>query len=414
MHFSPMASKTIAVVCTLDTKGAEADFLRAEVKALGGKALILDLSVIGDVQGKADYSREQIAKAGGADFAEMTVNPTREKCQPIMIAGAVKIINEGLASGEIHGVLGIGGTQGTSMNGAIFQQLPYGFPKLILSTAASGDTSAFVGIKDIAMMYSVSDILGLNSFSEKILANAAASVLGMAQVKRNIDLKGAKGIVGITNLGVLTKGTMLAMDLLEKAGYKSLVFHAIGSGGDAMEQMVKDGIITAVLDYACGDVGDGVFGALRGASADRLTTAGKLKVPQVIIPGGSEHLGVLTEANVVPDAYKDHKYMTWHSPVVFVPRVNEEEQAKIAAEVAKRLEHTTENAKFLMPLNGVSAYSKEGSEIHAPELDASYWEAFQKVLPEALPKEALDNNAEDTEFVEYAVKTLIELIENAK
>jgi len=296
------------------------------------------------------------------------------------------------------------------MNGAIFQQLPYGFPKLILSTAASGDTSPFVGIKDIAMMYSVSDILGLNSFSEKILANAAASVLGMAQVSRKIDLAGAKGIVGISNLGVLTKGTMLAMELLEEKGYKSLVFHAIGSGGDAMEQMVKDGIITAVFDYACGDVGDSVFGALRGASSDRLTTAGKLKVPQVIIPGGSEHLGVLTEANVVPDAYTDHTY-TWHSPVVFVPRVNKEEQAQIAAEVAKRLEHTREKAKFLMPLKGVSAYSKEGSEIHVPELDASYWEAFQEVLPERLPKEAYDLNAEDPEFVKMAVNTLIDIIE---
>ena len=406
-----MKNKTIAILATLDTKAPEAGFMKTEIENLGGSAILVDLGVVGEAGITADVSREELAEKGGVPLESLLNSPTREKAQPVMVKGAILALRELLDAGKIDGALALGGTQGTSINGEILQSLPYGFPKVLLSTAASGDTSHFVGIKDITMMFSVSDILGLNVFSERILANAAACALGMAQVERDVRQTSAKGVVGITNLGVLTKGAMHAIELLEKAGYECITFHAIGAGGDAMEQMMKEGIITAVFDYAMGDIADGVFGVLRSASDTRLTTAGDLGIPQVLVPGGSEHLGILTDPNVVPEGYTDHQD-TWHSPVIYVPRVNEEEQAKIAADIGKRLSHTKGNAVFLYPLKGVSRYSHaEIGEIPNSELDAVYWRQLQDVLPSTIKSEALDYNAEDPEFVEYAVKTLIDLIE---
>ena len=409
-----MKNKTIAILATLDTKAPETQFMKNEIESLGGSALLIDLGVVGQAGTQADFTRADVARKGGVELESLLENPTREQAQPVMVKGAILVLRELLDAGKIDGALALGGTQGTSMNGEILQSLPYGFPKVMLSTAASGDTSHFVGIKDITMMFSVSDILGLNVFSERILANAAACALGMAQVERDVRQSNAKGVIGITNLGVLTKGAMHAIDLFEKAGYQCITFHAIGAGGDAMEQMMKEGIITAVFDYAMGDIADGVFGVLRGASDSRLTTAGKLGIPQVLVPGGSEHLGILTAPNVTPPGYEDHQD-TWHSPVIYVPRVNEEEQGRIAKEIGQRLSHTNGNAVFLYPLQGVSRYSNaEIGEIPNAELDAVYWEQLQGELPASIKTEALDLNAEDPEFVEHAVETLIELIENAE
>ena len=282
----------------------------------------------------------------------------------------------------------------------------------MLSTAASGDTSPFVGIKDITMMFAVSDILGLNVFSRKILANAAAAAWGMAQSEQSITKSTAKGVIGMSNLGVLTQGAMHAIDLFEKAGYEVITFHAIGAGGDAMEQMMKEGIINAVFDYGLGEIADGVWGVLRAGGPERLTVAGKLGLPQVIVPGGSEHLGILVnEPSKVPAGYEDHQ-ITWHSPYVFVPRLNAEEQGRVAKIIGEKLVHSTKDTLFLMPLKGVSSYSAEGGELYNPGLDAAYWESLQKELPDTIEVESMDNNAQDDVFVERAVSYLIDKLEN--
>ncbi|MDA7898480.1 Tm-1-like ATP-binding domain-containing protein, partial [bacterium] len=255
--------KTVAILATLDTKAAEADFMRSEIESLGGKALLIDLSLVGDSEIKADITKREIISAGGGNLDELLVKPNRERSNPFIVAGATKILGELHAAGKIDAAVSLGGTQGTSTCAPILQALPYGFPKVMLSTAASGDTSPFVGIKDITMMFAVSDILGLNVFSRKILANAAAAAWGMAQSEQCITKSVAKGVIGMSNLGVLTKGAMHAIELFEKAGYEVITFHAIGAGGDAMEQMMKEGIINAVFDYGLGEIADGVWGVLR-------------------------------------------------------------------------------------------------------------------------------------------------------
>ncbi|MGY8647136.1 MAG: Tm-1-like ATP-binding domain-containing protein [Verrucomicrobiales bacterium] len=404
--------KTVAILATLDTKAAEADFMRTEIETLGGQALLIDLSLVGDSDLKADVSKQEVISAGGGNLDELLVKPNREQSNPFIVTGATKILLELQEAGKIDAVVTLGGTQGTSTCAPILQALPYGFPKVMLSTAASGDTSPFVGIKDITMMFAVSDILGLNVFSRKILANAAAAAWGMAQSEQCITKSTAKGVIGMSNLGVLTQGAMHAIDLFEKAGYEVITFHAIGAGGDAMEQMMKEGIINAVFDYGLGEIADGVWGVLRAGGPERLTVAGKLGLPQVIVPGGSEHLGILVnEPSKVPAGYENHQ-ITWHSPYVFVPRLNAEEQGRVAKIIGEKLVHSTKDTLFLMPLKGVSSYSAEGGELYNPGLDAAYWESLQKELPDTIEVESMDNNAQDDVFVERAVSYLIDKLEN--
>ena len=175
-------SKTIAILATLDTKAAEANFMRQEVQALGGEALIMDIGVVGSAGIAADITRSEVIAAGGGNLEELLKNPTREAAQPLVTAGATKLLTSLVAEKKVHAVVTLGGTQGTSTCAPVLRALPYGFPKVMLSTAASGDVGPFVGIKDITMMFAVSDILGLNVFSRKIIANAVAAAWGMAQI----------------------------------------------------------------------------------------------------------------------------------------------------------------------------------------------------------------------------------------
>lgn len=404
--------KTVAILATLDTKADEAGFMRSEIESLGGQALLIDLSLVGESELSADVTKQDVISAGGGNLAELLVKPNREQSNPFIVAGATKIVKELQESEKIHAVVSLGGTQGTSTCAPILQALPYGFPKVMLSTAASGDTSPFVGIKDITMMFAVSDILGLNVFSRKILANAAAAAWGMAQSEQCITKSEAKGVIGMSNLGVLTQGAMRAIKLFEEAGYEVITFHAIGAGGDAMEQMMKEGIINAVFDYGLGEIADGIWGVLRAGGPERLTVAGKLGLPQVVVPGGSEHLGILVnEPNQVPAGYENHQ-ITWHSPYVFVPRLNAEEQGRVAKVIGEKLSHSTKDTLFLMPLKGVSSYSAEGGELYNTELDDAYWESLQKELPDTIEIESMDVTAQDQALVERAVNYLIEKLEN--
>ena len=343
-------NKTIALLITLDTKDQEAGFLVEQIKMLGDTPLLMDIGVVGEPGIMADISREEIAKEGGKPLAELLRNPTRDEASPVIVKGCISILNRKIASGEVDAVLGLGGTQGTSTCTQIMQALPYGFPKIMVSTIAAGDMSGFVGIKDITMMFSVSDILKLNPFTRKILANAAAAASGMAGVETKFHMeKGDKPLIGMTNLGVLTKGAIEAINYIEEKGYEVIVFHAVGSGGRAMEQMMKEGIIGAVFDYALGEIADDVWHVLRAGGSERLTVAGKLGLPQVLCPGGAEHLGILVEEHVVPEEWKDHK-MVFHSPVIFVPRLNSEEMVRVADDILRRLQHTKDKAYFMFPL----------------------------------------------------------------
>ncbi|MCB9915854.1 MAG: Tm-1-like ATP-binding domain-containing protein [Planctomycetes bacterium] len=402
------APKTIAVLATLDTKGEEAQYLREELEALGGRALLVDVGVVGAPGARADVTREEVAAAGGTPLAKLLEHPTRQTASPVMNAGATKLLLEKVAAGEVHGVLGLGGTQGTSNCTQVMQALPYGLPKVMVSTIASGDTSAFVGIKDITMMFSVSDILGLNPVTRKILANAAGAAWGMASTRVGLDLsEHPRTVVGMTNLGVLTRGAMLAIELLRERDCEVIVFHAVGSGGRAMEQMMKEGLIDAVFDYGLGEIADEVFGGLRAGGPERLTVAGALGLPQVIVPGGLEHVGLIVEPNTVPERWKDHQ-LTFHNPIILAPRLSAEELRTVAREIGARLARAGGAGAVLMPLRGTSAYGVEGGPLRDPAGDAAFAAELRAALPASYEYVEVDAGAEDEAFVRAAVERLMQ------
>jgi uncharacterized protein (UPF0261 family) len=404
-------TKSVVVLSTLDTKGKETAFLKEQIERHSCKAVLADMGVVGKATISADITREDVAKAGGTPLDKLLEGATREKASPIMIRGAAKLIGDMVAADKAHAVIGLGGTQGTTSASSVMQQLPYGLPKLMVSTCAAGDTSAFVGIKDIMMMFSVSDILGLNPFMRKVLANAAAAACGMAQAEDHSAAVSSKPLIGMTNLGVLTKGAEVAVDYLESKGYEVILFHAVGAGGRAMEQMMREGLIRGVFDYALGEISDELHHALRAGGPDRLTAAGKLGLPQVICPGGAEHIGIfLSEPNVLPEKYKNHMN-TFHSPIIAAPRLSSKELVEVAREIGKRLQHTRGNAVFMIPLRGTSRYGVEGGPLRDPEGDKAFFKALKESLPPTIEVVEVEAGAEDPAFVRQACDRLIGLIE---
>ncbi len=404
--------KTIAVLATLDTKSAEAEFLKSQIESHGDQCLLIDIGVVGKAGCEADFPRKAVASAGGTELSELLLAPSREVAGPVMVAGATNIMMDRLANDNVHAIIGMGGTQGTTSCTGVMQALPYGFPKIMVSTTASGDTAPFVGIKDITMMFSVADILGLNPFIRQVIANAAGAACGMTKAEpQTTTARSDRPTIGMSNLGVLTEGALMAIDHFNDAGYEVIAFHAVGSGGRAMEQMMHEGLIGAVFDYAMGEIADGVFGGLRAADENRLTVATKLGLPQVICPGGSEHLGLFVdEPNQVPDKYKDHVH-TFHSPVVFVPRLNAEEMTQVAHEITRRLAGAGTGTVFMLPEGGTSRYSIAGGELHAPEVDAVYFDELEKTMPGTIEVIRHPGGAEDADFIREATGRLIALIE---
>ncbi len=410
-----MPKKVIAVLATLDTKGQEAGYLREQLEALGSRALLVDIGVMDAPAIVADVSRQQVARAGGTSLRQLQAGRTREAAQPVMSAGATRLLLKRVEAGTVHGVIGLGGLQGTAACTAVMRALPYGLPKVMVSTVASGDTSSYVGISDITMMFSVGDILGLNRFMRKVLANAAGAAHGMAQVRVGLKTTTRDGrpLIGISNLGVLTRGTMLAIELFRERGYESIVFHAVGTGGRAMELMMKQGIIGAVFDYAMGEISDELFKGLRAGGKERLSVAGSLGLPQVLCPGGSEHLGILVStAHQLPDRWKDHAHV-WHNEVVLAPRLNARELRTVAREIGARLQTTRGNAVLMIPRLGTGSYAMPGGPLNDPKGDAAYFAALKAAVPPTIDVVERDLHAEDPAFVQEAVDTLIGLIERS-
>lgn len=403
-----MSGKTIVVLATLDTKGREAEYMREQIEKFGDTALIVDSGVTGTPATSADVTREEVAEAGGMSLSDILEHPTREVAAPVMADGATRIVTQLAAEGRVHGIVAMGGTQGTTLSTKVMRALPYGFPKVMVSTMASGNVAPWVDIKDVTMMFSVTDILGLNPVMRKILANAAGAVCGMADVDVTLE-RGDKPLVAVTTVGITTRGAMKAIDALEKAGYETIVFHAIGPGGRAMEQMMKEGIIGAVLDYSTIEVSNEIYHALLAGGPERLTTAGKLGLPQVLCPGAIEVL-VFNEPETVPVRYRERTLIP-HSPQITDVRLNREEMAEVGKEVARRLQHTTGDAIFMIPTGGYDSYAVKGMGFYDPDADAAFVAELKAGLPRNIRVIERNTHIEDPGFATEAAELLISLIE---
>jgi len=404
-----MSKKQIVVLATLDTKGIEAQYLKEKIESLGESALIVDVGVVGTPAVKANISREEVAEAGGTSLVDLLIDPDREVAAPIMSAGATNIVVDLAQKGEVHGIVSMGGTQGTTLATKVMRALPYGFPKVMVSTMASSNVAPWVDIKDITMMYSVTDILGLNPVMRTILANAAGAVVGMANATIPME-SSEKPLVAVTTVGITTIGAMKAIEVLEAAGYETIVFHAVGTGGRAMEQLMKEGVIGAVLDYSTIEVSNEMFDALLAGGDERLTVAGELGLPQVLAPGAIEVL-VFNEPETVPPPF-DTRTLIRHSPQITDVRLNADEMAQVGVEVANRLRHTKEEAYFMIPSAGFDSYAVEGEGFYDPESDQAFVRTLKANLQDNIKVIERDTHIDDPEFATEAARLLIELIEN--
>ncbi len=403
-----MSGKTIVVLATLDTKGREAEYLREQIAKFGDRAWVVDTGVTGTPGTQADTTREEVAAGGGMPLDKILENPSREVAAPVMADGATAIVTRLAAEGKVHGIVAMGGTQGTTLSTKVMRALPYGFPKVMVSTMASGNVSHWVDIKDITMMFSVTDIMGLNPMMRKVLANAAGAVCGMANVDVKLE-QGPRPLVAITTVGITTKGAMKAAEVLEQAGYETIIFHAIGPGGRAMEQMMKEGIIGAVLDYSTIEVSNEMFHALLAGGPERLTTAGKLGLPQVICPGAIEVL-VYNEPETVPPPFNTRTLIR-HSPQITDVRLDKSEMVQVGREVGKRLQSTTGHAVFMIPSAGYDSYAVKGMGFYDPEADSAFVAELKANLPANLRVIECDTHIEDPVFATDAANLLISLIE---
>jgi uncharacterized protein (UPF0261 family) len=400
--------RTVLVLATLDTKGPEAEYLRERIELRGDRAVVIDSGVIGEPQAKADVTRAEVAIAGGESLPELLRHPTREHAAAVMASGATKLVTALVAQGRAHAIVSIGGTQGTTLSTAVMRALPYGFPKIMVSTMASGNVAPWVDTKDITMMFSVTDIMGLNPLMRKILANAAAAACGMAHVDMSLK-RSERPVVAVTTVGITTTGAMKAVQVLEKAGFETVVFHAIGTGGRAMEEMMQEHLIGAVLDFSIIEVTNEIHHALLAGGPLRLTTAGKLGLPQVICPGAVEVL-VFNEPQTVPKPFRD-RHLVRHSPQITDVRLNKAEMIEVAREVGRRLQFTKVPAALLVPNKGYDSYAVAGEPFHDPEADLAFVVELKRHLPANFRVVERPTDINDPAFASEAAETLIELIE---
>jgi uncharacterized protein (UPF0261 family) len=406
-----MNPKTIALIGTFDTKGEEFSFLRDRVESAGLRTIMIDVGVLGTSPFAVDISPAEVAAAANRDLAALQKERDRGRSVTVMALGATAILARLQAEGAIHGVAALGGSAGTTIATAAMRALPYGFPKLMVSTLAAGDIKPYVGTKDICMMPSVLDIAGLNRVSRRILSNAAAAICGMvaSEPARAPD---SKTTIAATMFGVTTPCVTTARRILEEKGYEVLVFHATGTGGQAMEQLIEDGAIQAVLDLTTTELADELAGGVMSAGSHRLEAAGRKGIPQLVCPGAIDMVN-FGPAETVPVKFRSRKLYV-HNPTVTLMRTTPEECAEIGRITATRLNRATGPVTVLIPLQGVSAIDKLGGPFYSPEALNSYCRALKATLSSVINLVELDAHINDDSFARAAAELLMESIGAAR
>ncbi len=399
--------KTIALIGTFDTKGEEFSFLRDRIESAGLRTMMIDVGVLGSPPFAPDISQAEVAAAAKENLVALQKERDRGRSVTAMALGATVILARLHAQGAIHGVVALGGSAGTTIATAAMRALPYGFPKLMVSTLAAGDTKPYVGTKDICMMPSVLDIAGLNHVSRRILNNAAGAICGMvaAEPARAFE---DKPLIAATMFGVTTPCVTAARQVLEKSGYEVLVFHATGTGGQAMEQLIEDGAIHAVLDLTTTELADELVGGVMSAGPHRLEAAGRKGIPQLVCPGAIDMVN-FGPVETVPVQFRSRKLYV-HNPTVTLMRTTPEECAEIGRITATRLNRASGPVTVLIPLQGVSAIDKPGGPFYSPEALNSYYRAVKTTLSSKIKLVELDAHINDERFAHAAADLLLELL----
>jgi uncharacterized protein (UPF0261 family) len=400
----------IVVIGTLDTKGPEVGFLRDKVTKRGYTPLVVDPGILGEPAVPADVTREQVAEAGGNDLAGLIAAGDRQRCQSAMIDGLVEVVSRLYDKGQVDGVVAVGGAQGTAMATAAMRALPVGVPKVMVSTVACGKTAfgPYVGTKDVAMIHSVADILGLNRVTRRILAQAAAAVCAMASV----GAAGAEGeLVAITQAGITTPGVMAIKERLENLGFEVIAFHCNGVGGQAMEELIRDRVVKGVIDFSPHEITDLLFDGLMPALPGRLEAAGQMGIPQIVTPGATD-IRLHGRPEELPEALC-RRACVQHTPTHTHVRTSPEEMAAVARFVAQRINAASGPRAVLIPLRGFSMLNRVGEVLYDEAANMAFAETMRQELWSDVMLIEVDAHINDRKFSDATVGTFLRLREAA-
>ncbi|MFN4261759.1 MAG: Tm-1-like ATP-binding domain-containing protein [Gemmataceae bacterium] len=405
----------VVLIGTLDTKGVEFQFVRDLLRQAGLATLVIDAGVVQPPHFPPDVPREQVFAAAGTSLAEVLRVADRGRAIEAAARGTAKIVLDLFTQGKVAGVLGLGGSAGTTIATSAMRALPFGIPKLMVSTLASGQVKQFVGVRDILMMYSVVDISGLNRISRTVLTNAAAAMTGMVQGKVQFSEQAAgeqiareHPLVTATMFGVTTPCVEAARKIVETNGYEVLVFHATGTGGMTMEAFIHDGLIAGVLDLTTTELADELVGGILSAGRDRLTAAALRGVPQVISIGALDMVN-FGPRDTVPEKFKDRLFYQ-HNPNVTLMRTTPDENDRLGKEIAEKASAAQGPTAVLVPKKGVSAIDAAGQPFWWPEADDALFKSLRLWMSPHVELIELDLHINDPAFAATAAQTLLRLM----
>ena len=365
-------SKNIYIAATFDTKSTEACYIRDLILATGLSVITVDLSAKSFANSEADITPETIASY----HPEGATAVFQEERGPSMAAMTVAFSNFILSRNDIAGIIGLGGSGGTSLITNAMQKLPIGLPKLMVSTMASGEVSSYVGSSDIFMLYSVTDIAGLNRISRPILANAAHSIAGAVKYQAT-QIKDDKPAIGLTMFGVTTTCVQVLSNALHD-DYDCIVFHATGTGGTAMEKLVDSGLINAVLDITTTEVCDMLFNGVLACTPERFDSIARTKVPYIGSCGALDMIN-FGAPSTIPADY-DGRARYYHNPQVTLIRTNPEENRQMGIWIGEKLNACEGEIRFFIPEGGISALDAPEQALWSPESDNALFDALTETV----------------------------------
>lgn len=403
-------AKTILIIGTFDTKAEEFAFLRQRVLGRGFPVLTMNVGVLGTTDKfKVDIEADLVAQAGGSNIETLRKQKDRGEAMKVMAAGAPVLVRQYFEARKCDGVIGMGGTGGTSIIAAAMRALPIGVPKVCVSTAAGGDVSQFVGTSDIVMFPSIVDVAGMNRVSSVIISRAAGAICGMTEVWPP-PAKESKPIIAASMFGNTTECVTACKAALDEKGFEVLVFHAVGTGGRAMESLVRDGMIEAVLDITTTEWADEICGGVFSAGPERLTAPGEKGIPHLIVPGCVD-MANFGPMHTVPQKYRDdHRTFYEWNPSVTLMRTNAEENVKMGRIFAEKANAAKGPVAFLLPMRGVSILDGDGQPFCDRVADKACFDAIRANVREGIPVIEVDANINDALFSAKAIELILELM----
>ncbi|WP_406696688.1 Tm-1-like ATP-binding domain-containing protein [Singulisphaera sp. Ch08] len=404
-----MRANPVLLVGTLDTKGHELAFVRDLLRRQGLATLIIDVGSSGAPVVPADIDREEVFQRAGTSLALVRERGDRGLAVATAAQGVARLVTELASKMSIAGIFGLGGSAGTEIATSAMRQLPFGVPKVMVSTLASGQTRPYVRGSDITMVFPVADIAGLNRLSRTALTNAALGLAGMVRLPRepeNIDA--SRPVVAATMFGVTTPCVDRARHVLEEGSVEVIVFHATGVGGQAMEGLVRDGQIAGVLDLTTTEIADELVGGVLSAGPDRLEAAGRHRVPQVVSLGALDMVNFGPMATV-PSQFAGRKFHA-HNPSVTLMRTTSAENERIGLYMAEVLSRAQGPVVLLIPRRGLSALDAPGQPFHDPDADDALFSTLTRELAvhPQIRVESRDEHINDSSFATAAARAMAE------